>query len=181
MSMYKKIYTAITIGLFDGVHLGHQYLLGQLRAIAEKNHLKPLILTFENSLILSQNSTKTNQEIYSTSQKLDILKGLGFEVKILDFLTIKEMSPEEFITFLKLTFDLKYLVVGSDFKFAKNRLGDTDWLKRNTKKLDYKLTIVDPYLFENQKISSSLIKELIQQKDFSKVKNFLGRETIPHN
>jgi riboflavin kinase/FMN adenylyltransferase len=125
--------SVLTIGNFDGVHLGHQEVLKNISNFAKKSNLKSALLTFEPHPIKIINPKRNfKQRISTLSQKLHILK----EEKLVDVVfllnfnqELANLSAQDFVKNILLKkMQINQLLVGYDFIFGKNRLGDVDLL-----------------------------------------------------
>jgi riboflavin kinase / FMN adenylyltransferase len=176
----KKKYqnSVVAIGNFDGLHVGHQKVLKESRQKAKSKKLKFGLVTFEPVPTMFFNKNIKNHRINSLSQKTYFLKKnkLDFLV-IINFNKIfSNLSAEEFIKkilFKKLK--SKYIFVSKNFKFGKKRLGDIKTLIKFEKKYFYKTVVTVPYKKKNKIISSSLIRNFINQGQVEKVEKLLGR------
>ncbi len=166
--------TAVTVGKFDGVHAGHRMLLETL--LKNAGDLEPCVFTFdipENGRIL-----KNDHRICTEQEKENILESLGIKKLILFPFNEKNAATEaesfvEDILVRKLK--CKLLVVGDDFRFGKDRAGDTELLKKLAPKLGFELIVVKREEFEGSPISSSRIREEISKKNVEKVRAMLGK------
>ncbi len=175
----KKIKCVATIGVFDGLHRGHIYLLKKLKKISSFYNLPSLVITFwpDPEEILNKNFLGY---LTTLEEKKKIISSLG-----IDYLWILKASP----TFLKLEgeiflkkifrrLEIKTLVVGEDFSFgykAKTKIAE---LLRISHQRKFKLIVIKKRKREGIPVSSSLIRRLIKKADFDKAKKFLGREFV---
>lgn len=176
----KKIHqnSVVAIGNFDGVHLGHQKVLKEAKAKAKKNNLKFGLITFEPIPTLFFNKNIKNHRLNSLIQKKELLKKFK-----LDFLIIinfnksfSNISAENFIKKILIQkIKAKFIFVSKNFKFGKNRSGNTNTLKQNEKKYLYKTIITNPLKKKNKVISSTLIRKNLSYGKLSLVSKLLGR------
>lgn len=156
-----------TIGYFDGVHIGHQRLIKKVVEMAEKEHLTPAVYTF-NSF---GNSGKTSENIMTRGEKVRALKELGVKnIDTLVFSSVKNQSKEEFLERLK--DECHILVVGEDFRFGKNREGDVKYLLMNQDE-NFKVIVMEDVMIDGEKISSTLIRNLIKNGELKKANSLL--------
>ena len=122
-----------TIGNFDGIHLGHQKLLNDLKSIAKNQGFKTRVVTFNPYPFEFFKHSK--KRILSTKDKIDVLNSMGIEkvVEIKFDERFRKLSPEDFFNEYLLK-DTKILMVGEDFRFGKDREGDTELLQKLCKK-----------------------------------------------
>lgn len=175
----SNIKTALTIGNFDGVHLGHQCLIQKTIEIAKKNGLSSAVITFrENSrkILKKSQNLKTilniDEKIKSLSQlKPDYILVLEFNQDLANF------SAREFIqNILIKQCKMSQLVVGEDFALGKNREGDLKTLRNLSKELEFGFSVIKKLKISDKIPSSSLIRELIIQKDSENISKLLGRK-----
>lgn len=171
---FKLEDTVVTLGKFDGVHLGHKELIDN---VLQTKGLKKVLFTFDvNPLnILSDKDMKT---IYTKEERMLFLEKIGLDY-IIDFPFTKETietDAESFIkNIIKDKLGAKKIVVGSDFRFGKNRLGDTDLLKKRSEQYGYELVVVEKKIMYGEEISSTRIRELIKNGDVKTAGELLGR------
>lgn len=169
--------TAVALGNFDGIHKGHQYLIGDTIKKANEKKIKPSILLFKNHTKLTIN--KNNVYILtSNKQKLKILKDMGIEtVYTMDFNeNIMKLSSEEFIKEIIVDkLKAKIVTVGFDYRFGYKASGDSEYLKKLGEVYGFETNIVMPICIDNEIVSSTKIRNLIQLGDVKKANKFLGR------
>ena len=168
---------AITIGNFDGVHKGHQELLNQTRKIARENNLESLIFTFDKFPREIFNP-KDFQRLYNNENKENIFKSYGIDTLLsIDFNEIMNVNAESFCEDILIDqLNLKFLVIGDNFRFGKNRSGDINLLKNYQDDRSFELIIPDSVLYKNESISSSRIRNFLQEGDLNAANECLGKE-----
>ena len=166
----------IALGFFDGVHLGHREIIRKTVESAEENGLIASVLTFKNFKL------KDPTELRSYDEKLQIFKGLGVhQVISLDFDMIKDMEAEVFVDeVLYKELNAKVLVSGTDYTFGKNAVGNADLLKSLSLQRGIETLIVPDVFFENEKCSSTLIRNLLSDGDVDKANVLLGGESFSY-
>jgi riboflavin kinase/FMN adenylyltransferase len=161
--MIKK---AVAIGIFDGVHRGHKAVFDAASAITG---LSPAAMTFSGS------SKASDRLILTESEKLSAIKNLGIKnIFNLKFDDIRNFSPTEFIKLLKDKYNAVHIVVGEDFRFGSGRSGDTLTLQKICGEMKIGLTITPEILYDNEKISSGRIRELLEAGEIEKAHELLG-------
>lgn len=175
----KNKLDSCTLGLgnFDGLHLGHKALIKDIKLIAKKNNIKSGILLFKehtNTVILNE---KKDYFLTSYKDKLEMLKESELDyIFVVHFDNyISDLSPEDFIGFLKSYTNVNYIVVGKDYTFGKKAKGNINTLKSLSEKYNYKLKIVDDYIIDNTLIKSSKIRELLKAGNLKLANKYLGR------
>ena len=149
---------AVTIGNFDGVHKGHQALINKTREISTKNDTESLIFTF-NKLPKEIFSPDTVQRLYDNKIKESILSSYKINTLLsIDFNEIKDYSADFFceeILIKKL--NTRYLIIGENFKFGKDRSGDIEKLRKYDSKNTFELMVPELEVYGGIRISLSLI------------------------
>ena len=158
---------AIALGTFDGVHKGHRAVLDlpeDFRKIAVTFSLPPkAVLTGKNALITSN------------EDKCRILKSIGIdEILTLRFESVREMSPEEFLGFLKEKYDPKYISCGFNYRFGKMGQGDTSLLKKFCADNGIELKIAEPVKVGDDIVSSTFIRNLLSNGDVGTASSLLS-------
>jgi len=171
--------SAVTIGNFDGVHLGHLQILQNLLDYSKKQNLSPTIVTFDPHPIFyfNKNATKDYQ-IMSLTQKLLEFEKLGFEnVIILKFdKYLAEISAEDFVNKILIEkLNLKYLSIGYDFTFGAKRKGNYDLLEKFSKSKNFILHKTEKFTAFDKIASSTNIRELIKKGDVALAAKFLNK------
>lgn len=174
--------TAVTIGVFDGVHLGHQYLIGRLRALAEARGLASVVLTFHPAPVSVLRADVRISYITTLDDRLRLLRGLG--VDVVDRLTftseLAQVSAHDFSGGLRAELDLRLLVGGPDLAVGRAREGSVEWLRAHGPALGFDLEVV-PFLADgDRKMGSSAIREALAQGDVETAARMLGRPFSLH-
>ena len=170
--------SALAVGNFDGIHLGHKKVLKAARLKSKKNKIYFGALTFEPLPVMFFNKSIKNHRINKLSQKIEQLKK-----QKLDFLVIKKFdrkfSKINYLNFIKRIlyqkFKCKFLFVSKNFKFGNKRQGNIERLKYYQNKYNFR-TVLTKALKKNKKvISSTVVRRLINRGKVSEVKKLLGR------
>ncbi len=174
---------ALTIGNFDGLHIGHLEIITEVKKIALQQKISSALLTFEPhpSNVLNRNGNK-NFRITNLASKLQIIKQQQIDyVIILPFnYNLASFSAEDFVTKILLnSLNLRHLIVGHDFVFGKNRQGDINFLQNKSREYGFGLTKIDAFkihLDNNAEIcSSSKVRNLITEGKIEIANKILGR------
>lgn len=172
-----ELNTAVALGNFDGIHLGHKKLIDTMVSMAKKDSLVPSVFTFDYDFH-SFKLGNTHTSIVSERQKEKFLEDLGVEILyIADFCEqMKTMEPEEFVRDIMINrLNAKLIVVGFNFKFGHKAKGDTVLLEELSEKYDFKLNIISPVVKDSHLVSSTEIRELIRSGDIRSANIMLGR------
>ena len=169
--------TAFTIGIFDGVHLGHQHLLTQLRSMALQEGLVPCVLTFRNHprAVLAPGADVAY--ITPLEERISRLRDAGVErVVDLEFtLELSQLSAREFLSLLNGHMNMRGLVVGPDFAMGYNRDGTIPVIKGIGADLGFWVRTVDPLYLGEGVVKSSAIRGAIAGGDVAGASRLLGR------
>lgn len=173
--------SAVALGNFDGIHIGHQYLLKYNIDEARKRNLKSSVLIFKNhtKTILNEDEESKIGILTSYKQKINILEKLGIEViYIIDFdKSLMKLPPEKFIDDILLDkLNGKLITVGYDYKFGYKASGNSQYLKALSKVKEYYVNIIDPIYVDNVIVSSTDIRNLIRHGSISEANRLLGRD-----
>jgi len=175
MPQQKKQKIIAIIGVFDGVHRGHQYLIKE--ALKLQNAEKLVLFTFNPHPDFILRKATPPYLITTLAEKKLLLKHLNLnKIIVLPFNSkIAALLPEEFLEkFLLKKFIIKNLVIGHDFKLGKKKLGDYLYLKKLGKQLNIKVKQVKPLKYKNKIISSSLIRNYLKKGNMKLVNYLLG-------
>lgn len=167
-----------TIGNFDGVHLGHQAVLGQLAEKAAELNLPTTLITFEPQPMeyfipdkVPARLTRFREKILALQRySVDRVCCLSFNDKL------AKLSAEDFIQqVLVEKLGVKYLVVGDDFRFGANRVGTFEMLVEAGKKFGFQVVSMHTFEIDAERVSSTRIRAALENGDMSAAEKLLGR------
>ena len=163
--------TSVTIGVLDGVHLGHRALIDSLRPEGLST-----VLTFDPHPIEVLRPGTLPRLITTIDERLALLKGAGVGLTgVLDLSEIRELDPRTFIESLLIEkLSVSSLTVGSDFRFGKDRLGDVGLLEEMGREHGYDVDAIDLINDLGEPISSSRIRALIEDGDVERAAALMG-------
>ena len=167
--------SAIAIGNFDGFHLGHRKIIEHLKQVALGHNLFSIILTFTpNPRVYFKRDLHL---IHTDAQKKEILERLGVDqVIFMNFNEVVDMSDEQFLQeCLVERFNMKHIVMGENFRFGKGREGDIGFLQRMAHRWGFALSVVKPVTLDQQRISSTFIRNKLMDADIPGANRMLGR------
>ncbi|MCI0471486.1 MAG: bifunctional riboflavin kinase/FAD synthetase [Candidatus Aminicenantes bacterium] len=175
MNMDDRKNSVIAVGNFDGFHFGHRKIVATLKEIAAREHLLSHIVTFTPNPRLY--FKKEKHLIFTDVQKKKILTGQSIDrVIFINFNEIAHIQADDFIKdFLIGKFGMKYIVVGDNFQFGRDRKGNIEFLEETAGKFDFKLRVVEPVLLNGVRVSSSHIRERLARGEFEEANALLGR------
>ena len=169
--------TILTIGTFDGVHLGHQKVLERLTNSAKENNLESTVLTFFPHPRTILNPNKPLKLINSVKERTELLNRSKVDNLIIHPFdkNFSELDPEKYvIEILVKKLKAKIILIGYDHKFGKNRTADITDLKIYGKKYGFKVIEIKAEEISNIAISSTKIRKAISEGNISTVKKYLG-------
>lgn len=177
---------ALTIGNFDGVHRGHQALLGRVREAASKLGIEAAVMTFEPHpreffARISGDLSRAPTRIANLRDKLQSLSDAGIDRVIVEHFNahFASMSPEDFIEkVLVQGLHVKWLMVGEDFCFGAKRAGNIDMLIEAGKKFGFQVEAMPTVTNDGARISSSAVRSALAQGDFALASKLLGHPYI---
>jgi len=169
--------TAVTIGVFDGVHIGHQQVIADLITLATSSGLSPAVVTFDPHPLSILAPERAPKMLTSVDQRIDQFRRLGVEISgVLDFPDIRQLLADQFceeVLFKALR--AKRVVVGADFRFGRDRGGDAELLKREGKRLGFEVSVVALSLNSEGIVSSTRIRQLLDDGRVEEAATLLGR------
>lgn len=179
VSQIKKLKypTALTLGVFDGLHLGHRKILSTLHSCAGKHNLKSLVVTFEPhpEKLWGKSALKY---INSIDDRLKMISDVGIDYALIINFTpaFAGLDAEEFVKKVLLDkLNMKMLITSSDYKFGYKAKGDIRLLKKLSKVYKFKLRIIKPLKKNGKKINSTYIRKLLELPDIKQANRLLGR------
>ena len=164
----------VCIGNFDGCHLGHQKLLKHISQESKKAGLPSIVLSFDPSPKIFFDPNQTLNKLFTIEQKIHAFREAGIDLVVMQTFDkqFSSISPEEFLILLKSKLKCRSLFVGENFRFGANRAGDISLLKATS---GIKLNDLPVEPLENKVISSTRIREALDQGNLELVNRLLGR------
>jgi riboflavin kinase/FMN adenylyltransferase len=169
--------SVVSIGNFDGLHLGHRALVERCRQLAGET-LACAVMTFEPLPEAFFRPGQGPARVSTVYQKLQLLDGWGVDIVWLNRFnrSFANLTAREFVTLALLeTLQAKYVVVGEDFRFGRGREGNVGMLRALGADMGFDVAIVEAVLHDGQRISSSRIRRLLADGDFDAAAALLGR------
>ena len=170
--------SVVTIGNFDGIHLGHQHVLEQLRTAAIKHTLPSTVIIFEPQPIEFFAPDKAPKRLSRFREKLAYLRSMQIDnLLCLKFnRDLAELYAEDFVKqILVERLNTRHLVIGDDFRFGKNRSGDFQFLQNSGEQHGFAVENTETLLIDGTRVSSTRIRHCIQNDDFEQAAELLGR------
>jgi riboflavin kinase / FMN adenylyltransferase len=169
--------TLLTIGVFDGVHLGHKFLISKLVNLAAQQNLLSGVITFRQHPrdLLSPKtkllylSTLAEREQLLKNEGIDIVVALSFNREL------AKLSARQFVSLLQKYLKMRGLVIGPDFTLGRDREGDAALLRSLGEEMGFSVTIVAPKTIDGEVASSTVIRQALADGNMEKVTRLLGR------
>ena len=169
--------TSLSIGMFDGVHLGHMHLIKQVMEKARAKDLAPTLLTFEPHPRLFFNPDDTLLLLNTHEEKISLIRRLGIEHLIFQPFdeNFSQFSGQEFITEVVVQhLKTRHIVIGHDHVFGKNKSGNFQLFEKLAPQYHYTLEKARAIEIKGEIISSTLIRNALIQGDIKKANTYLG-------
>jgi riboflavin kinase/FMN adenylyltransferase len=176
-SFLKGRRTAIALGTFDGVHIGHQSIIGQAMTLARSHGLLSVVFTFSNHPLSVVAPERVPVQIGDNISKAEFLKEMGVDLLLNVAFSEKlsKESPEAFLEKLKDSCNAKYVVTGPNFTFGYKGKGNTRMLSRVAGSYGFKAEIGEAVQLNGRMVSSTRIRGLIEAGDLELTNEYLGR------
>jgi len=169
----------LAIGVFDGVHLGHQAVSSTATRHARSADGAPLVVTFDPHPVKVLRPHNAPHLLTATQHKIALIRDLGVEhLLVINFdKKFAATSPEKFVEdLLAHSRPLREVCVGHEWSFGKDRRGNLDLLKRLGAQFDFNVVGIPPVLVSGEVVSSTAIRQAVEKGDFPKAAEMLGRE-----
>ena len=170
--------TVITLGTFDGLHLGHQQIVETLVKKSKQTNARNFLITFDphpRKVVPGRNDVKL---LSTLEEKISIFEKLGLEnLFIVKFTSeFSKQTPEQFVEkYFVNGIGLQEIVIGYDHHFGKGRGGDFEMLRELGEKFNFSVTVVPEYMMDGETISSTKIRNALLEGDMLRANKFLGR------
>jgi riboflavin kinase/FMN adenylyltransferase len=166
----------LTVGVFDGVHLGHKYLISRLKVLAWQRNLLSGVVTFRQhpqSVMSPQNELSY---LVDLNRKITLLKDEGVKVVIPVSFTaeLAQLSARQFISMLKKHLGMQGLVIGHDFALGQSREGNNTALRALGQEMNFTVNMMTPVMIDGEVVSSTAIRDALASGDMKRVHKLLG-------
>ena len=167
----------LTIGVFDGVHLGHKYLVSQLMEQAKQQDLLSGVVTFRQHPQEALSPQTELPHLTNLAEKVTLLKNEGVDVVITLSFTpeLAQLSATQFIGFLKKYLRMRGLIIGPDFALGQGREGNIDTLRTLGQDMNFSVNVISPAKVNGEVVSSTAIRNALANGDMKRVISLMGR------
>jgi len=170
--------SVVTIGAYDGMHVGHQRLLARVVDEARSRGVPAVVMSFEPTPKEYFSRGTPPARLMRFREKFEALRDAGVDIFYCPHFNeeMREIRADTFVRQLLVHgLNTRHLVIGDDFRFAVRREGNIELLERVGKALDFSVEQVASVTVDGQRVSSTAIREALQQGDLEKARRFLGR------
>ncbi len=167
----------ITIGSYDGVHVGHQSIFHRIQQLAKEVNGESIAITFHpHPRQVVYPKDKSLKLITTIEEKIELLASSGFDNAVIVPFTIEfsQQSPDEYIERLFDIFNPSYIVIGYDHRFGLNRQGDVNYLRWHSKTKDFKVIEIEKKELDEVAVSSTKIRTALSEGKIVKATQLLG-------
>ena len=173
--------SVLTIGTFDGMHRGHMEIIKDVKLKADRNNIPSVVITFDPhpKSILQSNVQKNWSILTNTDKKLELLEQSGIDyVLLVPFdLEFAKITAKDFMdSFIIEYFNPEDIVIGYDHHFGNKREGNAKFLEKQSEKYNFNMHVIEPLTIDDISVSSTQIREHIQNCDIKAANNYLGWE-----
>jgi riboflavin kinase/FMN adenylyltransferase len=172
--------SVLSIGSFDGVHLGHQALVSRLVQHARLARLPAVVLTFFPHPSVVLRGRQPALYINTPDEKAELLAGLGVDYVVTRTFDVglSHLSADAFLDLLRTHLGLRALVVGEDFALGYRREGGRIFLEQAAPQRGFRLEIVPPLMLDGEPVSSTRVREALRSGDVRRAAAYLGRPFV---
>ena len=169
--------SALTLGKFDGVHRGHQYLVGRLQELARTRDLASVVVTLHPHPLTVLRPGTACTYLCSLEERVALLHSLGVDgVAVLSFTSeLAQLSYRDFVTLLSEQLDMRLLLIGPDFAVGRDREGTAEALQSLAEERAFEVEVVPMLSADDAKVGSGAIRHSLEEGDMRTVSELLGR------
>jgi len=169
--------SAVTIGKFDGVHRGHQYVISHLLELARADGLASVVVTLHPHPVTVLRPGTPVTYLCSLEERVALLRSLGVDsVGVLSFTSeLAQLSYQDFVRLLAEQLDLRLLLVGPDFALGRDRAGNAEALRALGQERGFRLEVVPLLSEDDAKVGSGAVRDALSRGDMETVNQLLGR------
>lgn len=167
----------LTIGVFDGVHAGHRYLLNKLRQRAAEKNLLSGVVTFNPHPQSVLHPGKHLPWLNSLEDRIEAFRNLGIDIiAVLTFTPeVAQLGARDFMYLLKEYLKMEGIVVGPDFALGRGKEGNIEALQTLGTEMDFTVEVVPAFTVDGEVVSSTRIRQALTQGDMKKIRDLMGR------
>ena len=168
----------LTIGTFDGLHIGHQAILGRVVEVAKARHARSVVVTFEPHPRTVLGYPKEGLLLTSAAHKLQLIEAQGIDLCIVVAFdrSFADIDAGAFVEeLLAAKFRLHAVIIGATNRFGKNASGNAQFLQQCGQRLGFDVEVVEPVRVDDMVVNSTVVRMLVQGGELEQAAAFLGR------
>lgn len=168
----------VSIGVFDGIHIGHQRLIHETTTLAATRGARSMVLTFEPMPREYLSPEDPPARLTRFRERFGLIAGLGVdEMCCLRFDSVQALSKDAFIDSLLVSaLAASAVVVGEDFRFGRKREGTVEDLIEASRLRDFDVRVIPPVIWRGKRVSSTAVRQALKNGDFNAVRKMLARD-----
>ena len=172
--------SAVALGTFDGVHVGHQALILRAKALARELDAACVVCTFDRHPLSLLHPDRTPKPLMTVEEKLEKLEAMGVDGVLLKPFTAEfaATDPEAYLEALALQMRAQAIVAGFNYSFGAGGRGDAALIRREAARLGYRAEIVDAVRDGGETVSSTLIRSLLARGDAARAERLLALQSV---
>ncbi len=173
----KPARLVVTLGNFDGVHIGHQLIFRRVIELAKKIGGASVVYTFDPHPLKILAPDQNLSLLCTFKKKMELIAAYGIDICIMADFTraFARMHPRDFAKKLMAGLNMDTVMVGHDYSFGQGKAGSIEYLKKMGKELGFNVEIVDPVTVDNERVSSTRIRQYLNDGDLGKARKMLDR------
>jgi riboflavin kinase/FMN adenylyltransferase len=178
LSRHAPAPRVVTVGVFDGLHVGHQEIIAQTRTAAAEHGAIATVCSFEPMPTEYFAPHNPPPRLTCFRERIELLAELGIPAVFCPhFETVRDLTPDAFIAELLVAgLKARHVVIGHDFHFGAGRRGTAAYMNELGRRHGFGVTTVDPVFWRGERISSTAIRRALQSGDLASAKSMLGRD-----
>ncbi len=168
--------SVVALGMFDGVHLGHQALLREARRLADEHNVPMVVMTFDRHPLSLIAPDMAPPMLTAPQERMKLLETYGADIVCVSPFTkqLRDLPPEAFIQSLVDHWHPKALVVGFNYNFGMHGAGNPDTLRAQGETLGFETLVIPEVRCKGERVSSTRIRQLLAQGDTAGAEALLG-------
>ncbi len=168
--------SVVALGMFDGVHLGHQALLKQARELADTYHVPLVVMTFDRHPLSLIAPGMVPKMLTTPQERMELLETYGADVVCVSHFTeeLRDMAPEAFVRSLYSHWHPRAVVVGYNYNFGRHGAGNPDTMRALGASLGFETVVVPEVRLHGERVSSTRIRQYLNEGNLAGAEALLG-------
>lgn len=175
--------SVLVLGMFDGVHLGHQALMKRARALADELSVPMVVMTFDRHPLSLITPNKVPPMLTTAQERLRLFEAQGADIACVFPFTeeVRDITPEQFVQWLAERWHPKAVVIGYNYNFGKFGAGTPDAMRKLGEAAGFETIVVPEVTVDGEAVSSTRIRQLLTKGDTAEARRLLGHPLPPEN